>query len=98
MKQGEFSKTPIKVDDKWVIVGVVKKFDADQGGFAGQRDTLKQSMISEQQEQVFEDYIAGVQRRMKQNGDIKIYDDVLAQLDESEPAAEPILPPNFPTK
>ncbi len=98
LKQGEFSKTPIKVEDKWVIVGVVKKFDADHGGFAGQRDTLKQSMISEQQEQVFEDYIAGVQRRMKQNGDIKIYDDVLAQLDESEPAAEPILPPNFPSK
>src|SRR5215213_7199415 len=100
LKQGEFSKTPIRVDDKWVIVGVVKKVDADQSGFAGQRDTLKQSMISERQDQVFEDYIGGVQRRMKQNGDIKIYDDVLAQLDESEPAAEPGLPPglNFPTK
>ncbi len=100
LKQGEFSKTPVRVDDKWVIVGVVKKIDADQTGFAAQRDTLKQSMISEQQDQVFEDYVAGVQRRMKQDGDIKIYDDVLAQLDESEPAAEPILPPglNFPTK
>jgi peptidyl-prolyl cis-trans isomerase D len=100
LKQGEFTKTPIRVDDKWVIVGVVKKFDADQGGFAAQRDTLKQSMISERQDQVFEDYVAGVQRRMKQDGDIKIYDNVLAQLDESEPAAEPVLPPglNFPTK
>jgi peptidyl-prolyl cis-trans isomerase D len=100
LKQGELSKTPIRVDDKWVIAGVVKKFDADQAGFAGQRDTLKQSMISEQQEQVFEDYVAGVQRRMKQNGDIKIYEDALAQLEESEPAAEPVLPPglNFPNK
>jgi hypothetical protein len=37
---------------------------------------------------------------MKQHGQIKIYDDVLAQLDESEPAAEPGLPAglNFPTK
>jgi peptidyl-prolyl cis-trans isomerase D len=100
LKQGEFTKTPIRVDDKWVIVGVTRKYDADQSGFAGQRDTLKQSMISERQDQVFEDYVAGVQQRMKQRGDIKIYDDVLAQLDESEPAAEPILPPglNFPTK
>jgi peptidyl-prolyl cis-trans isomerase D len=100
LKQGEFSKTPIKVDDKWVIVGVTKKTDADQTAFAAQRDTLKQSMISERQDQVYEDYIAGVQQRMKQQGDIKIYDDVLAQLDESEPAAEPGLPPglNFPTK
>ncbi len=96
LKVGEFSKTPIKVDDKWVIVGVTKVYGADQNGFAAQRDSLKQSMISERQDQLFEDYIAGVQQRMKQNGKIKIYQDVLAQLEE--PAAEP-LPAglNFPT-
>ncbi|HEY6659947.1 MAG TPA: peptidyl-prolyl cis-trans isomerase [Pyrinomonadaceae bacterium] len=100
LKQGEFSKTPIKVDDKWVIVGVTKKYDADQAGFAGQRDTLKRTMLSERQDQVFADYVAGVQERMKQDGDIKIYENVMAQLDESEPAAEPGLPGglNFPTK
>ncbi len=38
-------------------------------------------MMSERQDQVFEDYIAGVQQRMKQEGKIKIYEDVLAQLD-----------------
>lgn len=98
LKPGEFGKTPIKVDDKWVVVGVTKKYDADQGAFGAQRDTLKQSMMSELQEQVFEDYIAGVQQQMKKAGKIKIYDDVLAQLDESEPAAEPALPGglNFP--
>ena len=100
LKPGEFSKTPVKVDDKWVIVGVTKRYDADMGGVAAQRDTLKQSMMSERQDQVFEDYIAGVQQRMKQDGKIKIYEDVLAQLDEGEPAAEPGLPAglNFPTK
>ncbi|HJP91386.1 MAG TPA: peptidyl-prolyl cis-trans isomerase [Pyrinomonadaceae bacterium] len=100
LKQGEFSKTPIKVDDKWVIVGVTKRTDADPSQFAAQRDTLKQSMLNERQDQVFEDYVAGVERRMRQNGDIKIYQDVLAQLEESEPAAEPGLPGglNFPTK
>lgn len=100
LKQGEFSKTPIKVDDKWVIVGVTKKYDADQAGFAGQRDTLKRTMLSERQDQVFADYVAGVQERMKKDGDIKIYENVMAQLDESEPAAEPGLPGglNFPTK
>jgi hypothetical protein len=49
-------------------------------------------MMSERQDQVFEDYIAGVQQRMKRDGKIKIYNDVLAQLEESEPAAEPIFP------
>src|SRR5215203_3940057 len=86
LKQGEFSKTPIKVDDKWVIVGVTKRSEIDLAGFAGQRDTLKQSMISERQNQIFEDYIAGVQQRMKQDGDIKIYDMVLTELEQSEPA------------
>src|SRR5215211_3793800 len=32
LKPGEVSKTPIKVDDKWVIVGVTKRYDADLGG------------------------------------------------------------------
>jgi len=100
LKPGEFSKTPIKVEDKWVIVGVTKRNDADMGGLAAQRDTLKQSMVSERQDQVFGDYVAAVEQRMRQDGRIKIYPDVLAQLEEDEPAAEPGLPPglNFPTK
>ena len=100
LKSGEFSKTPIKIDDKWVIVGVTKKNDADMTGLPAQRDSMKQSMITDRQSQVFEDYVAGVQLRMKQAGDIKIYEKVLAQLDQSEPAAEPGLPAglNFPTK
>ena len=100
LKPGEFTKTPIKVDDKWVIAGVTKRYDADTTGLTAQRDTLKQSMISERQDQVFDDYVAGVQQRMKQAGKIKIYEDVLAQLEEEEPAAEPGLPQglNFPTK
>ncbi|HEU4834124.1 MAG TPA: peptidyl-prolyl cis-trans isomerase [Pyrinomonadaceae bacterium] len=100
LKPGEFSKTPIKIEDKWVIVGVTKRYDADMTGLAAQRDTLKQSMMSERQDQVFDDYVAGLQQRMKQDGRIKIYEDVLAQMDEGEPAAEPGLPAglNFPTK
>jgi hypothetical protein len=42
------------------------------GGLRAQRDTLKQSMMSERQDQVFEDYIAGVQQKMKKDGKIKI--------------------------
>lgn len=95
MKSGEVSKTPIKVEDKWVIVGVTKKTDADMTGLFAQRDTLKQSMMSERQDQVFEDYIASVEQKMKRDGKIKIYQEVLAQLQEEEPAAEPILPGGF---
>ena len=92
LKPGEVSKTPIKVEDKWVLVGLKAKVDADQNGFTAQRDTLRQSMISERQDQMFDDYIAGVQQRMKKDGKIEIKQDVLTKLDESEPAAEPIFP------
>jgi hypothetical protein len=56
---------------------------------------LKQSMMSERQNQVYDDYIDAVQQRMKREGRIKIYDDVLAQLEEAEPVAEPGLPGGF---
>src|SRR6185369_4182742 len=92
LKEGEFSKTPIKVDDKWVIVGVTKRYDPDEKNFAAQRDAVRQSMLTEREDQVFEDYIAGVQQRMKRDGKIKIYEDLLNQLEEAEPAAEPNLP------
>lgn len=101
LKQGEISKTSIKVQDKWVIVGIVKRNEPDFTAFnSGERDRLKQQLVSQRESQVFEDYIAGVQQRMKQAGKIKINEDVITRLDESEPAAEPGLPPgfNFPTK
>ena len=103
LKQGEISRTPIKVDDKWVIVGLVKRTDPDFKAFnEGERDTLKQQLLGARQNQVFEDYIAKVQEKMKQDGKIKIYEDVLKELDEQQAASapEPAMPPgfNFPTK
>lgn len=101
LKDGEFSKTPIKVGDMWVIVGVVKRFEPDFTAFgAGESERLKNQLMGARQSQVFEDYIAGVEQRMRRDGKIKIYEDVLTRLDESIPAAEPNFPSglNFPTK
>ena len=101
LKEGEVAKAPIKVGENWVIVGVAKRKEPDFSSFnAGEQDRLKQQLLSERENQIFEDYIATVQQRMKKDGKIKIYDKVLDQLDESENAAEPGLPQglNFPTK
>ena len=65
LKPGEWNKSPIKVGDNWVVVGVTKRNDADLAEFAKQREQLKQTMLSERQSQVFGDYIAAVQARMK---------------------------------
>ncbi|MFN2530636.1 MAG: SurA N-terminal domain-containing protein [Pyrinomonadaceae bacterium] len=90
MKSGDVTKAPIKVGDNWVILGVTKRTEADLAEFAKQREQLKQQMLSTRQDQVFEDYVAAVQERMKREGKIKIYNDVLATLEEDEPNAAPL--------
>ena len=89
LKAGEVSKTPIKINDNWVVVGAVKRTDADLAEFAKQRDDLTRTALSTRRNQVFDDYIAGVQARLQREGKIKIYEDVLAQIAEEEPAAAP---------
>jgi peptidyl-prolyl cis-trans isomerase D len=82
MKEGEVAKTPIKVGDNWVIVGVNKREDANMGEFAKQRDTLMEQMLGQKRGQLFSDYLASLRRRMETDGLIKIYDDVVAKMDE----------------
>ena len=96
LKSGELARTPIKVADTWVVLGVANRKDADLAEFAKQREQLTQSMLSQKQSQVFEDYISAVQQRMKQEGKIKIYGDVLTQLEESEPEVAAPPPPQRP--
>jgi peptidyl-prolyl cis-trans isomerase D len=100
MKAGELAKSPVKVGENWVVFGVTKRKDADMAEFAKKRDEVRQRMLSQRQGQVFEDYIAGVQQRMKRDGAIRIYDDVLNSIEEEEPSAVPGLPAglNFPSK
>jgi len=93
MKAGEISKTPIKDGDNWIIIGVTKRTDADLAEFPKKREQVRQSMLSALQTQVFEDYISSVQQRMKREGRIKIYEDVLATIQTVE---EPAALPNFP--
>jgi peptidyl-prolyl cis-trans isomerase D len=85
MKEGEVSKTPIKIGENWVIVGVTKRKEADLAEFAKQRDQLTDSALRERQDQVYEDYVSAVVARMKQDGKIKINQTVLDSIEEEEP-------------
>jgi len=89
LKEGGITKDPIKVDDNWVVVGAIKRKEADLAEFAKQRDQLTQSMLRSRQEQVFGDYVASVVDRLKREGKIKIYKEVLSSIAEEEPAAMP---------
>ncbi|HEY6231847.1 MAG TPA: SurA N-terminal domain-containing protein [Pyrinomonadaceae bacterium] len=96
LKTGEVSKTPVKVNDTYVVMGVTNRKEADLAEFAKQRDQLTQSALSAKQNQIYEDYITAVQQRMKRDGKIKIYADVLASLEESEPEVAPPGQGQFP--
>jgi peptidyl-prolyl cis-trans isomerase D len=88
LKEGEVTKTPIKIGDNWVVVGATKRTEADLAEFAKQRETLTQNALAQRQSQVFEDYLSAAQARMQSQGKIEIYNDVLAKLSEGEePAA-----------
>jgi peptidyl-prolyl cis-trans isomerase D len=85
LKEGEVSKTPIKIGDKWVVVAAVKRKDADMAEFAKQRDTLTESMLGERRTDVFEDFVTATRARMERAGEIEIKEEVLNRV--SEPAA-----------
>jgi peptidyl-prolyl cis-trans isomerase D len=97
LKSGEITKSPVKVGETWVVLGVANRHEADLAEFAKQRGQLTQTMLSTRQSQIYEDYISAVQQRMKQDGKIKVYPDVLAMLEESEPEVAPAPQrPQFP--
>lgn len=85
LKTGEVTKTPLKVGDNWVVLGATNRKEADLAEFSQHRERLTETMLSAKQNQVFEDYIATAQRRMMQEGKIKIYQNVLASIEEAEP-------------
>lgn len=97
LKEGEITKTPIKVGDSLVVVGATKRIESDMAAFSSQRPRLTQTLVTERQNQVFDDYVAQVQQRLKNEGKIEIYKNVLATIEEDEPAAAPPQFP-FPTK
>jgi peptidyl-prolyl cis-trans isomerase D len=96
LKTGEVTKSPLKVGEDFVVLGIADRHEADLAEFAKQREQLTQSMLSSRQSQVYEDYISAVQQRMKQEGKIKVYTEVLTSLEESEPEIAPPPRPQFP--
>jgi len=96
-KAGEVIQKPILLNGNYLVLGVNKRTDADLAEFAKQRDTLMKSALDGRKSQVFEDYLAATQTAMESNGGIKIYKDVLANMqDEEAPDVAPKPRPRLP--
>lgn len=83
MKAGEATKTPVKIGDTYYIVGVTNREEANMDDFAKQRDTLMDQMLQRKRGEVYQDYVAAARARYEQNGDITIYKEAMAKLDQS---------------
>lgn len=94
LQVGEVAKTPIKIGESWVVVGLTKRTEADLAEFAKQREQLVETALEARRNEVFEDHLAAIRARYERDGDIKVYDDVLAKMSEDNPPfAAPSSPP-----
>src|SRR6185503_7432103 len=80
--------SPIFLNDNYLLIGVTKRTEADMVEFTKQRDSLVESAQTARKNQIFNDYLAALMNKMKSDGSIKIYKDVLDQLREAEPDIE----------
>jgi peptidyl-prolyl cis-trans isomerase D len=94
-KAGDVINPPIFLNQNYLVIGVNKRTDADLAEFAKQRESLMQSALTERKNQVFEDYLTSVQKRMQNESRIKIYKEVLDNFRDEEPEA---LPPRRPAR
>ncbi len=85
MKVGDVTKTPMRIGDNFIILGVTKRDDANMADFAKQRSNLMDQMLNRKRGAVFADYMAATRKKLDESGSIKIYKDVLAKLDEPAP-------------
>jgi hypothetical protein len=84
MKNGDVTKTPVKVGDNLVIVGVKNRVDANMDDFAKQRDSLVEDMLQQKRTAVFTDYLAATKQKMQTDGKIIIYPDAVAKIEGPE--------------
>src|ERR1043165_4907732 len=93
LKEGEGSRPRVKVGDKWGVVGATSRKDADPAEFDKQRPQLVETAQRERRDQVFDESLTDARRKLEAKGDITIYQDTFARLQESEePAALPQRP------
>lgn len=94
LAENSVTRTPVKTGDNYVVIAAAKRTEADLTEFAKQRDTLAEQALTERQTQVYQDFISAARRRMEQNGDVKINNDLLARVvEQAEDAAPPLMAP-----
>jgi hypothetical protein len=78
LKQGEVTREPIKVEngDSYVVAGLVNRKDADMGEqFQKERKSIEERLLDTKRNTLFSAYMAQSQQRLKQEGEIRVFED-----------------------
>jgi parvulin-like peptidyl-prolyl isomerase len=90
LKEGQIVKEPVSGNDKYLVFGVTKRTDPDMTKYNEQSKAIEQRLLDERRQLMFDSYMDGLKKKMKQDGKITIYKDTINQIfaKESAPAQE----------
>ena len=90
LNPGEVSREPIKLSDsdRYVVAAMMSRQDADmsEAGFGAERKSIETRLLQARRESFFSAYLAAVQKRMTDEGRIKIYQDRIDSAMEVAPS------------
>jgi peptidyl-prolyl cis-trans isomerase D len=77
---GEVTREPIKTDsDVYVVASLIGRKDADMGEpFQKERKSIEQRLLDEKRSTFFGTYLALIEKQLKDEGKIKVYDEAIA--------------------
>ena len=99
LNPGQVTAEPIKVEnaDDWVVVAVTNRKDADMGApFEKDRKSIEDQLLQAKREMLFSTFLATTEKRLKDEGKIKVYDKVIASALSSSESAAPKMPGGLP--
>jgi peptidyl-prolyl cis-trans isomerase D len=85
LKEGEVAKSPIKIGASYLIFAAKKRTEADLSKLPQERDSVRQSILSERQGLAYDAFVKATRKRYEDQGKIKIYQD---EIDKFFKAAE----------
>ena len=102
LNAGGVTRTPLKAEgsENFVVVSLISRTDADMGeAFQKEKKSIEQRLLDEKRNNYYTSYMALLQKQMKEEGKIKIYQDRIDSAMEaaaSQPGVDPQAPGGMP--
>ncbi|MGH9753388.1 MAG: SurA N-terminal domain-containing protein [Blastocatellia bacterium] len=88
LKDGEAAKAPIKAGASYLIFTAKKRTEADLSKLPQERESIRQSILSERRNLAYETFIKATRKRYEDQGKIEIYKDRIDKFFKAAEAAQ----------